>query len=46
MLPFRNILIHQPPLTRRERAEQVCRRDALAKDGDEAPAVLDARLDQ
>jgi type I restriction enzyme R subunit len=36
----------QPPLTRRERAEQVRKRDYFGRYGDKARAVLDALLDK
>jgi type I restriction enzyme R subunit len=36
----------QPPLTRRERAEQVRKRDYFTRFGPEARAVLDALLDK
>lgn len=47
--PF-DLLCHvawdQPPLTRKERAEQVKKRDYFAKYGDQARLVLDALLDK
>lgn len=36
----------RPPLTRRERAEQVRKRDVFTKYGPQARAVLDALLDK
>ncbi|MEM9406754.1 MAG: DEAD/DEAH box helicase family protein [Acidobacteriota bacterium] len=41
-----HIVYDQPPLTRRERAEQVRKRDVFTKYGDKARAVLDALLDK
>ncbi len=45
-----DLLVHvaygAPPLTRRERAEQVKKRDYFAKHGDAARAVLEALLDK
>ena len=41
-----HIAFDQPPLTRRERAEKVKRRNVFAKYGDKARAVLDALLEK
>ena len=41
-----HVAFDQPPLTRRERADNVRKRDYFAKYGDDARAVLDALLDQ
>lgn len=41
-----HIVFDQPPLTRKERAEKVRKRDAFARYGDKARAVLDALLDK
>jgi len=41
-----HVVFGQPPLTRRERAEGVRKRDVFTKYGDEARAVLDALLDK
>ena len=41
-----HVAFDQPPLTRRERAEYVRKRDYFAKYGDEARAVLQALLDK
>lgn len=41
-----HIAFDQPPLTRRERANKVKKRDVFAKYGDKARAVLDALLDK
>ncbi len=39
-----HVAFDQPPLTRKERAEKVKKRDVFAKYGDKARAVLDALL--
>jgi type I restriction enzyme R subunit len=39
-----HVAFDQPPLTRKERAEQVKKRNVFAKHGDQARAVLDALL--
>jgi len=39
-----HVAFDRPPLTRRERAQNVKKRDAFAKYGDKARAVLDALL--
>ncbi len=41
-----HVAFEQPPLTRRERAEKVRKRNVFAKYGDKARAVLDALLDK
>jgi len=41
-----HVAFDQPPLTRRERADNVRKRDVFAKYGDTARAVLDALLDK
>lgn len=41
-----HVAFDQPPLTRRERAEQVRKRDYFARFGDKARAVLNALLDK
>jgi type I restriction enzyme R subunit len=41
-----HVAFDQPPLTRRERAERVRKRNVFAKYGDKARAVLDALLDK
>jgi type I restriction enzyme R subunit len=41
-----HVVFDQPPLTRRERAENVRKRDVFTKYGDEARAVLNALLDK
>jgi type I restriction enzyme R subunit len=41
-----HIVYDRPPLTRRERAEQVRKRDVFSKYGTQARAVLDALLDK
>ncbi|MFY9343125.1 MAG: DEAD/DEAH box helicase family protein [Planctomycetota bacterium] len=41
-----HVVYDRPPLTRRERADQVRKRDVFAKYGVEARAVLDALLDK
>jgi len=41
-----HVAFDQPPLTRRERAENVKKRDVFAKYGDPARAVLDALLEK
>ena len=41
-----HVAFDQPPLTRRERAENVRKRDVFSKYGDTARAVLDALLDK
>ncbi len=41
-----HVVYDQPPLTRRERAESVKKRDVFTKYGEEARAVLDALLDK
>ena len=41
-----HVAFDQPPLTRRERAEQVNKRNVFAKYGEQARAVLDALLDK
>ncbi|MCK9988468.1 MAG: type I restriction enzyme, R subunit [Azoarcus sp.] len=41
-----HVAYDRPPLTRRERAEQVRKRDVFAAYGDQARAVLDALLDK
>ena len=41
-----HVVYDRPPLTRRERAEQVKKRDVFTKYGAEARAVLDALLDK
>lgn len=41
-----HVAFDQPPLTRRERAEQVRKRDYFTKYGEEARAVLNALLDK
>jgi type I restriction enzyme R subunit len=41
-----HVAFGQPPLTRKERAEQVRKRDYFARFGEEARAVLDALLDK
>ena len=41
-----HVAFDQPPLTRRERAENVRKRDVFTKYGDTARAVLDALLDK
>jgi type I restriction enzyme, R subunit len=41
-----HIVYDQPPLTRRQRAEQVRKRDVFTKYGKQARAVLDALLDK
>jgi type I restriction enzyme R subunit len=41
-----HVVYDQPPLTRRERAEQVRKRDVFTKYGAQARAVLDALLDK
>jgi len=41
-----HVAFDRPPLTRKERAEQVRKRDYFAKYGDEARAVLNALLDK
>ena len=41
-----HVAFDQPPLTRRERAEQVKKRDVFAKYGEQARAVLDALLEK
>jgi type I restriction enzyme R subunit len=41
-----HVAFDQPPLTRRERAEKVRKRNVFAKYGDKARAVLDALLDK
>jgi len=39
-----HVVFDQPPLTRRERADQVRKRDVFTKYGEQARAVLDALL--
>ena len=41
-----HVAFDQPPLTRRERADNVRKRDVFAKYGEQARAVLDALLDK
>ncbi len=41
-----HVVYDRPPLTRRERAENVKKRDVFTKYGDQARAVLDALLDK
>lgn len=41
-----HVAFDRPPLSRRERAEQVRKRDAFARYGDQARAVLDALLEK
>lgn len=41
-----HVAFDRPPLTRRERAEQVRKRDVFIKCGDKARAVLEALLDK
>jgi len=41
-----HVAFDRPPLSRKERAEQVRKRDVFAKYGDQARAVLDALLDK
>ena len=41
-----HVVYDKPPLTRRERAENVRKRDVFTKYGDQAQAVLDALLDK
>ncbi len=41
-----HVAFDQPPLTRRERAERVRKRNVFAKYGDKARAVLDALLEK
>ena len=41
-----HVAFDQPPLTRRERAEKVRKRNVFAKYGDKARAVLEALLDK
>ena len=41
-----HVVYDQPPLTRRERAKNVKKRDAFTKYGEQARAVLDALLDK
>jgi type I restriction enzyme R subunit len=41
-----HVAFDQPPLTRRERADTVRKRNVFAKFGDKARAVLDALLDK
>ena len=41
-----HVVYGQPPLTRRERAENVKKRDVFTKYGQQARAVLDALLDK
>lgn len=41
-----HVVFDQPPLTRRERADNVRKRDVFTKYGDTARAVLDALLDK
>jgi type I restriction enzyme R subunit len=41
-----HVAFGQPPLTRRERAENVRKRDYFTKYGEQARAVLDALLDK
>jgi type I restriction enzyme, R subunit len=41
-----HVVFDQPPLTRRERADNVKKRDVFTKYGEQARAVLDALLDK
>lgn len=41
-----HVAFDRPPLSRRERAEQIKKRDAFAKYGEKARAVLDALIDK